>query len=372
MTAENWLTRRDWRPLAPRPQPTKGPALGRQERATLIRQLAGLAAVLPISDAVATLARDPAGKATGRVLRHMYQRLQAGETLAAALPATAFPADVRAVCAAGEASGQLALVLQRLADSMDAGNAFRSRLVATLAYPALLVLVAVAVIGAMLAFVVPSIAAELEEAGTALPALTRAVLAISAGLARWWSVLAALVLALVGGLVLAIRRPNLRLRLDRALLAAPVLGPFLGSVEAVRWARLLATMLAAGLPLPEALAIVAPALHNRGWQQATRAMTDKVRAGASLSATLPLLPGAPRLLVALARSGEASGRLAPLLQSAAATLDRQLSDRSRTAFALAEPAIILVLGGVVALIILAVLLPILRLNTLAGAGLGGF
>jgi general secretion pathway protein F len=129
-------------------------------------------------------------------------------------------------------------------------------------------------------------------------------------------------------------------------------------------------MLSAGLPLAEAMQITAPTLGNEAWREATNRMTAQVRAGSSLSATLRFLPNPPPLLVSLIQSGESSGRLAPLLESAATSLDRQLSDRSRTILALAEPAIIVVLGGMVGVIILAVLLPILQLNTLAGAGLG--
>jgi general secretion pathway protein F len=141
-------------------------------------------------------------------------------------------------------------------------------------------------------------------------------------------------------------------------------------MESVRFSRLLATMLAAGLPLAEALGITAPTLRNSHWQDAVVAMGTRVRAGSSLTATLALLPQPPGLLVSLVQSGEASGRLVPLLESAAASLDRQLSDRSRTILSLAEPMIIVVLGSIVALIILSVLLPILQLNTLAGASIG--
>lgn len=129
-------------------------------------------------------------------------------------------------------------------------------------------------------------------------------------------------------------------------------------------------MLGAGLPLAEALQITSPTLGNSGWREATTKMVAQVRAGSSLSATLPLLPNPPGLLVSLVQSGESSGRLAPLLDSAATSLDRQLSDRSRTLLALAEPAIIVILGGMVGVIILAVLLPILELNTLAGTSIG--
>jgi general secretion pathway protein F len=346
------------------------PKLKPQARATLIRQMATLATVMPISDAIATLARQPAKPAEKLVLQRINRALQGGTPLASALPASAFPPEVRGTIAAGEASGRLPLLLARLADTMEAQVALRSKLVSTLAYPALLLLVAFGVIVAMLLFVVPGIAEQLTGSGAPLPLLTRIVLAISGFVQDWWALLLALPLLGGVGLSASLRRPANRSRFDAWLLRLPGIGGWLSTLEAVRWSRLLATMLSAGLPLAEALAITTPTLGNAAWREASLKMGSQVRAGSSLSATLPLLPNPPGLLVSLVQSGESSGRLALLLDSAATSLDRQLSDRSRTLLALAEPAIIVVLGGVVGLIILAVLLPILQLNTLAGATIG--
>jgi general secretion pathway protein F len=346
------------------------PRLKPQARATLIRQMATLAAVMPISDAVATLARQPGREDERRVLQRTNRALQSGSPLAAALPPSAFPPEVKATIAAGEASGRLPLLLTRLADTLEAQVALRSRLISSLAYPALLLLVALGVIIAMLLFVVPAIADQLTGSGQPLPLITRIVLALSGFVQAWWWLLLAVPLLAVVALSQWRRRPANALRFDRALLEIRGIGGWLSALEGVRWARLLATMLSAGLPLAEALAITAPTLGNAAWREASLKIAAQVRAGASLSASLPLLPNPPGLLVSLVQSGESSGRLAPLLESAAASLDRQLADRSRTLLALAEPAIIVLLGGVVGLIILAVLLPVLELNTLAGQPVG--
>lgn len=346
------------------------PKLGAQGRSTMIRQLATLSAVMPISDAVATLARHPGRENERQVLQRTNRALQGGATLANALPASAFPPEVKATIAAGEASGRLPVLLNRLADTLEAQVALRSRMVAALAYPALLILVALGVIVAMLLFVVPGIAEQLTGSGQPLPLLTRMVLAVSQFVQGWWLAMFLLVAAAGGGLHLWLKRPGNGARFDAWLLRLPGIGGWISALESVRWARLLSTMLSAGLPLAEALAITAPTLGNQSWREATNRIAAQVRAGSSLSATLPLLPNPPGLLLALAQSGEASGRLSPLLESAASSLDRQLSDRSRTVLALAEPAIIVVLGGLVGLIILAVLLPIVELNALAGAAVG--
>lgn len=346
------------------------PKLSAQARSTLIRQLATLTTVMPVTDAVATLARQPGSEAERQVLQRTNRALQGGSPLAASLPPSVFPPEVRSTIAAGEASGRLPLLLNRLADTMEAQVALRSRLISTLAYPALLLMVAFGVILAMLLFVVPGIADQLTNSGQPLPLLTRIVLALSEFVQRWWALLLAIPLLAGLALVVWLRRPGNRHRFDLRLLKLPGIGSWLSALEAVRWSRLLATMLSAGLPLAEAMHITAPTLSNSAWREAIHRMTQQVRGGSSLSATLGLLPNPPGLLVSLVQSGESSGRLAPLLESAATSLDRQLSDRSRTILALAEPAIIVVLGGLVGLIILAVLLPILELNTLAGAGIG--
>lgn len=348
-----------------------GPArLSPSDRAALVRELATLVAVMPISDAVDTLARQPAKPRTMAVLAEVNRQVKAGHSLAHALPATAFPPDIRATVAAGEASGRLPLLLQRLADTLEAELALRSKLIAALAYPALLVLVAVSVIVGMLVFVVPGIADQYTQAGAELPTLTLIVLAVSGFLVhRGWA-LGLLILAGLAALLVARHHEASRARLDAALLATPVVGRFVAASEGVRFARLLGVMLAAGLPVAEALQLVAPAMGTRPWQEATQAIAKKVRTGASFAPALALLPGAPALLLSLGRSGEASGRLAPLLDSAATAIDRQLSDRSRVLLSLLEPLIIVILGAVVGLIILAVLLPILRLNALAGQAIG--
>ncbi|WP_448585948.1 type II secretion system F family protein [Thermaurantiacus sp.] len=346
-------------------------ALGRSARAALVRELATLVAVMPISEAVDTLARQGRRGREAAVLRETNRALQAGRPLALALPGAAFPPDIRATIAAGEASGRLPALLNRLADSLEADLALRSKLVSALAYPALLLVVALAVVVVMLAFVVPGIAEQYAGTGTELPGLTRAVLTVAGVLAGWGWLLA---LALGAGLVallVAVRRERGRHALDRVLLALPVAGRFVAASEAVRFARLLAVMLAAGLPLAEALHLLAPALGTRPWRAATQTIAAEVRAGRSFSDALSHLPRAPGLLLSLARSGELSGRLAALLESAAGALDRELADRSRTFVSLLEPLIIVVLGGLVGMIILAVLLPILKLNALTGQAIGG-
>ncbi|MFN7398372.1 MAG: type II secretion system F family protein, partial [Sandaracinobacter sp.] len=170
-------------PAAPRLKP--------QARATLIRQMATLSAVMPISDAVATLARQPGSEAERLVLQRTNRALQGGSPLAAALPLSAFPPEVKATIAAGEASGRLPLLLARLADTLEAQVALRSRLISSLAYPALLILVALGVIVAMLLFAVPALAEQPTASGQPLPLVTRVPLRRSHAVQRLWPLLRA-------------------------------------------------------------------------------------------------------------------------------------------------------------------------------------
>jgi general secretion pathway protein F len=344
--------------------------LSRTARAGLIRELATLTAVMPITDAVDTLARQPRPAREAAVLRETDRALKAGRPLAAALPAASFPPDLKATIAAGEASGRLPALLSRLAEGLEAELALRSRLMAALAYPSLLILVALGVVIGMLVFVVPGIAEQYEGSGAELPLITRIVLGVSGFLAHWGWLMALAGLVALLALLMAWRRPPLRARIETMLLSLPIVGRFLATSEAVRYARLMGVMLGAGLPVAEALHLVAPAMATGPWRTSVARMVGEVRAGKSLSSATAGLPKPPSLLLSLTRSGEASGRLAPLLDSAAATLDRQLSDRSRALLSLLEPAIIVVLGGLVGVIILAVLLPILKLNALAGQAIG--
>lgn len=345
------------------------PSLSAKRRALVVRKLATLVQVMPVAEAVATLARQPQNKREKAVLAATHRALTSGRPLAEALPAGAFPADIRATVAAGEAAGRLPALLNRLADMTEADVALRSKLLAALAYPALLLLVATLVVIAMLAFVVPAIAEQLTSSGQSLPTLTLVVLAVSNAVRSGWWLMLLVAAGAVAGLLWMARDPRARRWRDGQLLRLPLIGAWLAELEAVRWARLIGTMAAANLPLAEALVLAAPAMRNRAWGDATKRMAVSLRAGNSLSYAMPLLPRAPDILVALTRSGEAAGRLAPLLDSAATTLDRELSDRTRAALALVEPLVIVLLGGVVGVIILSVLLPILQLNSLAGAKL---
>jgi general secretion pathway protein F len=249
---------------------------------------------------------------------------------------------------------------------MERQGQVRSKVLSAVAYPAVLALVAGFVVFALMVFVVPKVVEQFEDIGQGLPFLTRAVIATSHFLAAWWWAIALGVVAAAFAGARALRDEALRLRFDTMLLRLPLFGRLLRDLHAARMARTLSTMVASRLPLLEGLKLTTRTVHNRALRKATAEIAESVRGGGSLSGALKRAAVFPPLLVYLAASGEASGRLDMMLERAADYLEREFDSFTATALALLEPAIIVAMGGMVAIIVLSILLPILQLDTLAG------
>jgi general secretion pathway protein F len=278
-----------------------------------------------------------------------------------------FPALYRAMVSAGESSGTLPTILERLADLMERQAQVRAKVLTAIAYPAVLALVALFVVTALMMFVVPKVVEQFETVGQQLPLLTRIVIGVSGLLVHWWW--AMLIAAGIVGLVAwrALQDPKARLRFDAWLLRWPLVGRLIRDLHAARMARTLATMVSSRLPLLEGVALTAGTIHNRALKAASEEIVEAIRGGGSLSAALRRAGVFPPLLVYLAASGEASGRLDTMLERAADYLEREFDSFTAAALSLLEPAIIVAMGGLVATIVLSILLPILQLETLAGA-----
>ena len=222
------------------------------------------------------------------------------------------------------------------------------------------------VVMALMIFVVPKVVEQFDSVGQDLPLLTRIVIGISDFLVNWWWALA--VMLVLAGLLSwrALREPAIRLRFDRWLLRLPLLGRLIRDLHAARMARTLSTMVSSRLPLLEGLALTTQTIHNRALRAASDEIVESIRGGGSLSAALRRAGVFPPLLVYLAASGETAGKLDIMLERAADYLEREFDGFTTTALSLLEPAIIVVMGGLVALIVLSILLPILQLQSLAG------
>ena len=347
--------------------PRKAAKLDAKTLALTTRQLSTLVSVAPIEEALRTIALQADRPAVRRVLDGVHAGVMEGRRLsdAMALQRQAFPPLYRAMVSAGETSGALGPILERLADGLERDQVVRGKVVTALVYPIVLAVVALGVITAMMTFVVPRVVDQFDSMNQTLPLLTRLVIGVS-HLMRDWGWLLALFLG-TGGLVGAVflRNPEIRLRVDTALLKLPLIGRLTRDLHGARMARTLSTMIAAGLPVLEGLIITARTVSNRRLRLATETMADAVREGGGLSAAMRRADVFPPILVYMTASGESSGRLEPMLERAADYLEREFSTFTAVMLSLLEPAIIVVMGGVVALIVLSILLPILQINTLA-------
>lgn len=332
------------------------------------RQLSTLAQVSPLEEALRTLSRQTEGGPARAVLANTHMGVMEGRRLADAMAAEprSFPPLYRAMIAAGENSGSLPVILERLSRLLERQAAIRSKVITAVAYPAVLAAFAVLVVVALMVLVVPRVVEQFDTVGQTLPLLTRIVIGISDLLAHWgWLIALLLVLAGLGAWWI-LQREGPRARFDAALLRLPVLGRLIRDLHAARMARTLATMVASRLPLLDGLALTAQTVHNRVLRRASENIVEAIRGGGSLSAALRRAGVFPPLLVYLAASGESAGRLDEMLERAADYLEQEFDTFTSAALAMLEPVIIIAMGGVVAVIILAILLPIMQLQSLTG------
>lgn len=342
--------------------------LSSKELALFTRQLATLAEVAPLEEALRTLTRQSEAETARVAIGDVHAGLLEGRRLADAMarqPAS-FPPLYRAMVAAGETTGSLTTILARLADLLERQAEVRGKLIAALAYPIVLAIVAIGVVAALMIFVVPRVVEQFSDVGQQLPFLTRAVIMISSFAASWWWLVLLLSIAATFGWISAMRRPAFKARVDARLLRLPLLGRLLRDLHAARFARTLSTMVSSRLPLVEGLRLTVPTIRNAALASATAAIVDQVRAGGGLSAALRDAGVFPPLLVYMTASGESAGRLEQMLERAADYLEREFDRFTAASMALLEPVIIVIMGSCVALIILAILLPILQLQNLAG------
>ena len=347
----------------------RSPRLSAKELTLFTRQLATLTQVSPLEESLRTIGRQSEQDHVRAVVGKVHSGVMEGRRLADALGAEpkSFPPLYRAMISAGESSGSLPTIMERLSDLMERQALMRSKVLTAIAYPSVLATFAVFVVAALMIFVVPKVVEQFDTVGQELPLLTRMVMGLSAFLAAyWWLLLIAMIL---GGVAFwrALKNERFRYRFDATLLGLPVLGKLLRDLHAARMARTLSTMVASRLPLMEGLTLTANTVHNRVLRRASDEIVEAIRGGGSLSAALRRAGVFPPLLVYLAASGESAGRLDTMLERAADYLEREFDSFTSTALAMLEPIIIILMGGIVAVIILSILLPILQLQSLTGA-----
>lgn len=332
------------------------------------RQFSSLIQVSPLEEALRTISRQSEQAHVREILGNVHAGVVEGQRFSEAMrrEPSSFPALYRAMIAAGEGAGTLPLISERLAALLERQAEMRGKIIGALAYPAVLSLVAILVVMGLMISVVPRVVEQFDNVDQQLPLLTRIVIGLSAFLASYWWVLL-LVLIAAGFLFWrALQQPAFRLYVDRKVLQIPVIGKLLRNLHAARMARTLSTMVASRLPLLEGLRLTGGTIRNKLLLQANDDIVEAVRSGGSLSGAMRASGVFPPLLVYLTASGESAGQLELMLERASEYLEREFDNFSSAALSLLEPLIIVAMGGVVAVIILAILLPILQLQNLTG------
>ncbi len=330
------------------------------------RQLAGLVGSgLPLERALTALADEADDSRQRELVAHLKSEVNAGSPFARAL-ATApreFDDVYRAVVAAGEQSGALGAVLERLADDLEQRQALRAKLTGAMLYPAIVSLVALIIVIVLMTYVVPQIAGVFTSSKRALPTITVVMLALSAFIRNWGWAVVVVVAGSVGGFIFARRSEAFRERSDAAFLRLPLVGRLARGYNAARFGGTLAMLAGAGVPILKALQAAAETLGNRAMRADALDALVQVREGAPLASALAGKKRFPGLLAMFARLGEQTGQLPVMLGRASAQLSAEVQRRAIGVATILEPLLIVAMGGVVMLIMLAVLLPIMQLNT---------
>jgi len=344
----------------------RGRVFGNTGLTVWTRQLAGLVgAGLPLERALTALADEAEEPRQRELVAHLKSEVNGGSSFARAL-ATApreFDDVYRAVVAAGEQSGALGAVLERLADDLEERQALRAKVTGAMLYPAIVSVVAIIIVIVLMTYVVPQIAGVFTSSKRALPTLTVVMLAISAFVRTWgWAVL----LLLAGSttlFVLARRNPAFHERSDAFLLRLPFFGRLARGYNAARFGGTLAMLAAAGVPILKALQAAAETLGNRAMRADAMDALVQVREGAPLASALAAKKRFPGLLSMFARLGEQTGQLPLMLQRASKQMSAEVQRRAIAAATILEPVLIVVMGVIVILIMLAVMLPIMQINS---------
>lgn len=340
--------------------PTAVVALATRQLATLV------GSGMPLDQALGAVADQADDARAKKIVAAVRADVVAGEPLAGALarwPRT-FCELYRSLVAAGAETGRLHDVLVRLADYLEARLALRQRFTLALIYPALVTLIAVAVIAVLLVFVVPQVVSVYQQSRQTLPWLTRALIAVSAFF-RGTGVYALLGTVVAGvAFALANRRVAFRASWHARLLRLPVAGRLVTAVDAARFASTLAILVASGTPLLRALDAARDVVWALPLRRAATEAAVLVREGVSVARALAAQRLFPPVLIHLVANGEASGQLAPMLERAAAELEREAERRLTWFAALLQPALIVAMGAIVLVLVLAVMLPIVSMNQL--------
>ncbi len=339
------------------------------ELALITRQLATLVeSGLPLEESLMAVAEQCDKNRIKSMVMGVRTKVTEGYSLAESMAEypKVFNRLYRAMVAAGEKSGHLDKVLNRLADYTEQRQQMRSQLVQALVYPIIMTLVAVGVIAILLTSVVPKIVGQFEHMGENLPGTTQFLIASSDFLRDYGVFIVILITLTMLAFSQLMKKPAFRLTFHQRTLSLPGLGKVARGVNTARFARTLSILTASAVPLLESMRISGEVLDNLYIKQQVKLATDKVREGASLRVSLEQTKLFPPMMLHMIASGEKSGQLEHMLGRAADNQDREFEALVSISLKAFEPALMVVMAGVVLFIVMAILQPILQLNTLVG------
>jgi len=348
--------------------PARSVQIASRDMTVITRQLATmLGAGAPLEGALETLAQQADRPQVRQALTAVRSDVTEGYPFAEALArqGSTFSPFYRALVSAGEASGSLAQVLERLSAHLERAREVRNKVVTACVYPAALAVTALVVVALLIAFVVPKVVEQFDSLGQELPGLTQFVISLSDVTRAYGLIILGVAILAMVAINRALVIPKVRRVFDAAFLRLPLIGRLIREMQAARLARTLSTLISCGAPVVEGLNAARKTVSNTVLSDAIERVLRRVQEGVSLSAALRASDTFPPLLIYMVAIGESSGRLDDMLSKAADHLESEFEMFTATALSLLEPAIIVLMGGVVATIVLAILLPILRLNSLA-------
>lgn len=342
--------------------------IGSRDLLTLTQQLATLfEAGMPLDRALAILEELAPNARMKTIVADLLHSVRSGASLSDALAKhhpRPFSRLYINMVRAGEKGGVLEVALRRLAEFLEARAAFRDAIATALAYPFVITLVGAGAIVFLLTFVIPRFQTIFADLGQAIPLPTQILLSVSAGVQQYWWLGVAAVLAAVLGWRMWTGTPEGRLQWDQTVLGLPIVGPLVLNVETARFTRTLGTMLRSGVPVLGAMAVVGDMMTNQLVARWVTRVGDSVKRGGTIAAALTEHARFPTLAVHMVRVGEETGRLEDMLLKVADTFENDVRTDLKRVIGLLEPAIILVMGVLVAFIVVAMLLAIFSINEL--------
>lgn len=341
--------------------------LSATDLALLTRQLATLSqAGLPLEEALLAVSEQNENPRAKSILLGVRSRVMEGHSFADGLAdfPQAFPELYRATVAAGEQSGHLDAVLERLADFTETRQILQQQVRNALIYPIALVVTAVGIISFMLAYVVPKVVYIFENYNQQLPLLTRIMIGASDFIRDYWAALIVGIVATVIGMRQLLKKEGPKRKYHHLLLQLPVVSKLTRGINTARFTQTLSILASSGVPILESLRIASQVVVNVPMREAVEEAALRIREGAMISRSLAASRLFPPMTTHLISSGEASGRLEEMLARAATNQEREVNGLIATLLGIMQPLLVIIMAGVVLLIVLAILLPIFEINTL--------